>query len=559
MLRGESFTHDLVAEAVASGVPAALARPLHAAIAAFLETHGGHPVRCAEHWHQSGEPERAVPHWLAAAAQARERRRYGEAAARGEQAARVLQTAGRREAAFSAWFSAAEDRTCFDDRAGAMSAYLPALRALARSDAERACLACVEVVDLFESGQTEAAEHCIQQALLLARRAGAHDIEGELLWDLTVVNFQRRDLGEAERLARTASACFDRVQPGQQRLRDSAATRGKLNGALAVFAKEAGRYAEAMQSLQLQLQLADAQDELRQQAIAAINLASLASDCGQLDEAGHWLVTAEQRRGDGTMPCTEQALLHAYTGLQRALCGQLQHAMAALLAPSVQHLGTGHRNRVLFHCTAAWLEAELGRRDLALARLRPLAAEAALPNVDRLMVQARLAQLGQAADAPALLRDLVAHSSPLVRARWLAAAAPGCPAETALPLLEAESRFQAQAGGWGLSLALDLQRVAALRRLGRVDEARALALAVWRLAEQGRQPPVLFPMLAGTVHQALHKQDEALAATVARRGTAWVKGAVTALPPEWQAPFLARCAQAGLPMLLGPAEPATPG
>ena len=68
VFRDCGFAHDLVAEAALQGVPTAVARPVHAAVAAWLETQDGAPARVALHWPAAGQPVRALP-WLARAAE----------------------------------------------------------------------------------------------------------------------------------------------------------------------------------------------------------------------------------------------------------------------------------------------------------------------------------------------------------------------------------------------------------------------------------------------------------------------------------------------------------
>ena len=61
VLRDGGFAHDLIAEAALASVPQAVARPLHAEVAAWLEAHDGAPARVAEHWLAAGETRRAAP------------------------------------------------------------------------------------------------------------------------------------------------------------------------------------------------------------------------------------------------------------------------------------------------------------------------------------------------------------------------------------------------------------------------------------------------------------------------------------------------------------------
>jgi len=67
VLRDHAFAHDLVLEAAQRSVPPAIARPLHAAVAGWLEARHGEPARVAAHWLAAGQPPQAA-RWLRLAA-----------------------------------------------------------------------------------------------------------------------------------------------------------------------------------------------------------------------------------------------------------------------------------------------------------------------------------------------------------------------------------------------------------------------------------------------------------------------------------------------------------
>ncbi|MCK6508292.1 hypothetical protein L6R53_33860, partial [Myxococcota bacterium] len=70
VLRGGTFAHDLVREAVAATVPEAIARELHLQIADALAGSGVPPARLARHLALGGQWRRAAAAYLAAADQA---------------------------------------------------------------------------------------------------------------------------------------------------------------------------------------------------------------------------------------------------------------------------------------------------------------------------------------------------------------------------------------------------------------------------------------------------------------------------------------------------------
>ncbi|MBC8055516.1 MAG: AAA family ATPase, partial [Rhizobiales bacterium] len=72
VLRDGAFAHDLIYEAALASVPAAVARRLHAEIAAFLEQRLGEPARLAQHWLQAEEWSRAASAFVAASDHSRD-------------------------------------------------------------------------------------------------------------------------------------------------------------------------------------------------------------------------------------------------------------------------------------------------------------------------------------------------------------------------------------------------------------------------------------------------------------------------------------------------------
>ncbi|MCB1997648.1 MAG: AAA family ATPase, partial [Rhodoferax sp.] len=233
VLRGDRFAHDLIAEAALASVPAPVARPLHAEVAAWLEAQGGEPARVAWHWLAAGQGLRAVPALVAAGRKAAGLWQHETAADQFERAADLLRDAGRRSEAFDVYLQAAEARSAYrlDDHLRRLGAQLDAL---ADDDVQRAWAACVQVALCAEQRRFAEARSLAESALALARRAGAADAEVELLWSLTVLDWDRRELADAVRHAEAALARLAAVDPATQRL-DLGDTHLKLLHALGVF------------------------------------------------------------------------------------------------------------------------------------------------------------------------------------------------------------------------------------------------------------------------------------------------------------------------------------
>lgn len=100
VLHGTQFAHDLVQEAVLASVPAAIARHVHAKLAAWLEQHPAEPARTARHWIDAQQPLRALP-WIRQAEQrARQALRNAEQLAWLDQRSAIEEAAGQWHQAF---------------------------------------------------------------------------------------------------------------------------------------------------------------------------------------------------------------------------------------------------------------------------------------------------------------------------------------------------------------------------------------------------------------------------------------------------------------------------
>ncbi len=137
VLVGTEFAHDLIFEAVIAGVPAIVARHLHAQVAARLEAGGGEPARVAAHWEAAGERERALPGLRAAAERAHAALREGEHIQFLLRAADIAEGAGQLDAAFDC-VAGAVDSHMNTIRQASGYPLLDRLESLARSPAQRA-------------------------------------------------------------------------------------------------------------------------------------------------------------------------------------------------------------------------------------------------------------------------------------------------------------------------------------------------------------------------------------------------------------------------------------
>ncbi len=100
VLRGAAFAHDLIHDAVLTGLPEVIARHLHGACAAWLEGSQAEPARVAAHWEAAGQRARALPALRAAAERAHRALREEERIQLLLRAAEIAEAAERLDEAF---------------------------------------------------------------------------------------------------------------------------------------------------------------------------------------------------------------------------------------------------------------------------------------------------------------------------------------------------------------------------------------------------------------------------------------------------------------------------
>jgi len=540
VLKGESFAHDLIAQATHESLPEVIARPLQAQVAALLAQDGGEPARVAGHWLAAGQAVPAAP-WLArASAQAASLGRLREAAQLAEQGARILQDHGQRRAAFDAWLRAADHYSDILDLP-AFDRTEQALIALADDEGQQAAAACATFFRLYQAREIEQARQVVQAALPKARRAGLAEIEVELLWYLTALAWHERNESAATAHAEQALARLDAVDPATARL-DPVTRRFQITEVLALLATSGGRMAQGRGLYRQCFALARQLGRSRSALSAATDLAVVSLACGDAPETQHWhrscrpllaQVDADDRMAQIWMFRCGLQVLAPLGALGEALSLADQAAEFCARHPSYDEVSLALSRHALQH--------ELGRTDLACQGARQLAARQDLLPEEQARLSALQLALNLPADNAALL-DFCARCSDLrLRAHLLCRAGPGLPARASLPLLDqsaAEARAQ---GALGLGLMLQASQLAALR-LARPDagQGQALALALWAQLEQGLIAPVMYPSIAAQLCATLAPARPDLAQTIALRAGAWMLNAAATLPPAWRHNYLSR-------------------
>lgn len=175
VLRDGAFEHDLVHEAALASVPAAIARRLHAEIAAFLETVDIEPARVAAHWLAARRPREASSALMKAAARAKAAGRRIEEAGLLRDAAQCFQRCNDPDGRFEALIACAEALCTNDLGEGTLEAIHAALDAARTNDQKlRAMLRQADYHN--QRSESEPTVREARAGMTLARKARRPDL-----------------------------------------------------------------------------------------------------------------------------------------------------------------------------------------------------------------------------------------------------------------------------------------------------------------------------------------------------------------------------------------------
>jgi DNA-binding SARP family transcriptional activator len=276
ILRGSAFAHDLVYEAALATVPQAIARHLHQAIAAWLQGHGGLPVRIAHHYASAGLPALAAEHWLAAARSAHAALRFAEATDAFERAAYGFAEGGRNEMAFEAAYSMrmASFEIDLRERSGAA---LELLERFAATPVQRARAHNERAVTRLHQGDLPGTE---QSAVAGLRELGGADaplLRSELRRNLAATYAWRNQTQAALNELRSIQHDVERLGSPQQKF--------ELWDSLAIVLDHVCETEEAERTHRRAFDAALEIGNLPGAAQSALNLAVNLHDAGRMPEA----------------------------------------------------------------------------------------------------------------------------------------------------------------------------------------------------------------------------------------------------------------------------------
>lgn len=176
VLRDGSFAHDLIYESALASVPTAVARQLHAEIAAFLEEKNGEPARIAFHWLAAADERRGLGALLAAAKAAAAAMRPREETDLLARAVDIAERNGENAIAYTAWRDWMVSMRVVDNTRLVDSVYVR-LTNLASNDEDRIEAMLDRANDTRYRGDLPNAARLAEEAMNLARDAGLTESE----------------------------------------------------------------------------------------------------------------------------------------------------------------------------------------------------------------------------------------------------------------------------------------------------------------------------------------------------------------------------------------------
>ena len=531
VLAGEAFAHDLVADATLRGVPEAIARHVHAAVAGWLQRRGGEPARRAEHWEAAGHPVEAATAFEQAAERARGAGRLVDALALRRRAAAAWQAAGDRAARWRCQAQGVE-ACLFVEGVGAAMALAQALADEAGDERER--IAGAEALGLVHlmAGRFADCDAVVTPALALAERLGQPALALDALRQWSLARSQLGHAPEAIDRLRQAAALYDSAGTLRQRY--------EHRSSLAYALNEAGRITACKAALREAIALAREAGDLAEVASSLSNLAIAESASGHVGDGlalARDVGALHHQLGVDSGP---HALVHGMNiGVLATQVGDYNLALQWLeTAPErLAPLGPMWRSNAENHLAVLWLALGQWHRAERLLHNDGGAATIAV-RARRDMLLARLARwrgqpdpVHRAAlerDAAELAKNTRARSMfglQLELSHWL-------PPDEALALVREAGREADAAGQQGFVLHAAMRELALLwPRVvpggpGAVDVAARVAVLQQQLdghdahlvpSDAYRPEPWV---LSATVHAAAGRTEAARA--LAARARAWI-------------------------------------
>jgi DNA-binding SARP family transcriptional activator len=538
VLRGESFTHDLLHEAALRSVPLGLRAALHRQLAALLAGDAqGAAGRVAWHWEQGERWAEAGRCWHAAGIAARQAGRLAEQAELFEHAARCHQRAGDDGARFEALF-ARLDGLLLRHGGTAVLAALPEAEALADTSARRLRCSLARAEAWLDDQKAEQAAAEAAAAVQQAARHPELQADASALHAIALV--QRGRFAAALEAAQQAMAGAAAA--------DSAAQRLRATNALAYVHYASGHLAEAVPVQRDAVVLAETIGDRAEAAATEGHVAALLASVGDVPATyTHALRARERHLAIGLADnSTLGTVNHIVLGTAAAYLGRFDEGLDALqaaVAMASSGAATAAQAKARLALGNLWLT--LGRADAA----RTLAAElpADMPpgmHMQAALLLARAAALEglpQQRHWQTLARWAADHPDlPLVQSAWYEVSHQG----DAGPVITRLAQVRAECTALGLhgtARALQFRQLARCLDLegeAATVAARTHAHALMPHVERGLSakcyPPQVWLTLAAAFGRAGEPASHAECISAGRR---WVAGALARVPAEHRQRF----------------------
>ncbi len=496
VLRDQRFAHDLYFEVALASVPAAIARHMHADIAAWLQRDGAPPVAAATlalHWLAAHEYARAAPHLRRAALAAQAALDPRLAAGYFTQLSQARAACGEAAAAFTAAQDAVDAWRTQGD-AAELAAAVNALFALAQTPRQRA--AAFESMGVMHHvlGRRAQAAEAVASGLQALSQADAHDAAADPDHQrslISLLNLQgivlrhagqhgpaRQALEQALELARplAAQAAQPAEQPGagpNAEPDDSAPPPIDLPAVL-------NNLALLLQDMDDHLSASDLLQESATLQTDPLVRARVLNNLGtSLEERGQIALAYEQRLA-GARLCaaapsagTAEMVLAVSLGATASNLARFRDALMHFAQAQQLALSMRHWREEELHRQFAVLWLELGRVNQArqsLALAEQACGADAKPSVAALMVQARcLMASGQDARAVLGAAERAASSSAdhrRQRRRLLVCQAPVLPAQQVCEQVRELLEWPELSNNLGAAIPLQVRWAQALLVLG---------------------------------------------------------------------------------------------
>lgn len=408
VLSGSAFAHDLVFDAVARGVPAEIARHVHADVAEVLQRAQAEPARVGAHWEAAARPADAAAQFERAAAHTCDAGRLVEARELWQRAARLHAAAGQHDRRWRCELRSV-DIVAFTVGAQAACELAERLHAQAATDRERVEAGAALAFCTSLAGKWKETVEIADGVDGAAERLGRPE------WAVAAWAPRASALSQLGR-AGEAIEHLERTRPLAERA-GTALQRYAHLSAIAYAQNLADRPRAALTTLNECAALAREMGNLSEVMNCLNNSAVVFTFTGQVREArarcrAALALVQTAGLGQGAQPATA----HMNYGALSGAIGEYREALTTLTRAAAEFATTGPMWEVTarHHLATLWLH--LGQWHRAAAQLT--GADAGLPVSTlcrRITLRARLARLRRDAPAATLAASLRAEYARLSR------------------------------------------------------------------------------------------------------------------------------------------------